>query len=111
MNQNKCLEWFFLISSTENKRLLGLEIELENLKIQTEELKTKLQCFEENKRFRKWKNSEAVEQLSLINVDNQMWKVEACRDTYTYNTPHARTDGLQKCQQTVKPPFKNTEGP
>ena len=53
MNQNKCLEWFFLISSIENKRLSELEIELENLKIQTEELKTKLQCFEENKRLRK----------------------------------------------------------
>ena len=53
MNQNKRLEWFFLISSIENKRLSELEIELENLKIQTEELKTKLQCFEENKRLRK----------------------------------------------------------
>ena len=44
---------FFLISSTENKRLSELEIKLENLKIQIEELKTKLQCFEENKRLRK----------------------------------------------------------
>ena len=65
MNQNKCLEWFFLISSTENKRLSELEMELENLKIQTAELKTKLHFFEENKRLRKWKNSEAVEQLTL----------------------------------------------
>ena len=54
MNQNKCLEWFFfLISSTENKRLSEIENELENLKIETEELKTKLQCFEENERLRK----------------------------------------------------------
>ena len=55
MNQNKCLvnEWFFFISSTDNNRLSELEIELENLKIQTEELQTKLQCFEENKRLRK----------------------------------------------------------
>ena len=44
---------FFFISSTDNNRLSELEIELENLKIQTEELKTKLQCFEENKRLRK----------------------------------------------------------
>ena len=44
---------FFFISSTDNKRLSELEIELENLKIQTEELKTKLQFFEENKRLRK----------------------------------------------------------
>lgn len=43
------------------------------------------------------------------NVENQMWKVEGCQDTYTYNTPHARTDGLQKYLETVKPPFKNTE--
>ena len=111
MNQNKCLEWFFLISSTENKRLSELEIELENLKIQTEELKTKLQWFEENKRLRKWKNSEAFEQLTPKTLHNQMWKVQACQDTYTYNTPHARTDGLQECLKTVKPPFKNTEGP
>lgn len=53
MNQNKCLEWFFKISSTENKRLSELEIELENLKTQTEELKIKLQCFEEDKRLRR----------------------------------------------------------
>ena len=46
----------FLISSIEIKRLSELEIELENLKTQTEELKTKLQCFEKNKRLRKWKN-------------------------------------------------------
>ena len=106
------MSWMiFLISSTENKRLLEIEIELEDLKIQTEELKTKLQCFEENKRFRKWKNLEAVEQLTLINVDNQMWKVQACQDTYTYNTPHARTEGLQKYLETVKSPFKNTGGP
>ena len=44
---------FLKISSTENKRIPELESELENLKIQTEELKTKLQCFEENKRLRK----------------------------------------------------------
>ena len=56
---------FFFISSTDNNRLLELEIEVENLKIQTEELKTKLQCFEETKRLRKWKNFEAVEQLTL----------------------------------------------
>ena len=111
MNQNKCLEWFFLISSIENKRLSELEIELENLKIQTEELKTKLQWFEENKRLRKWKNSEAVEQLTPKTLHNQMWKGQACQDTYTYNTPHARTDALQKCLKTVKSPFKNTEGP
>ena len=43
----------FLISSIEIKRLSELEIELENLKTQTEELKTKLRCFEENKRLRK----------------------------------------------------------
>ena len=113
MNQNKRLEWFFfLISSTENKRLSELEIELENLKIQTEELKTKLQCFEENKRLRKWKNSEAVEQLTpkTLMLHNQMWKVQACQDTYTYNTPHVQTDGLQKYLETVKPPFKDTGG-
>ena len=54
----------FVISSTENKRLLELEIELENFKDETEELKTKLLCFKENKRLRKWKKSEAVEQLT-----------------------------------------------
>ena len=43
------------MSSAENKRLLELEIELENLKIQTEELKTNLQRFEENKRLREYK--------------------------------------------------------
>ena len=101
---------FLKISSTENKRLSELEIELENLKIQTEELKTKLQCFEENKRLRKWKNSEAVEQLTPKTLHNQMWKVQACQDTYTYNTPHAQTDDLQKYLETVKPPFKDTGG-
>ena len=50
---------FFLISSTENKRLSELEIELENLKMEREKLKIKLQC------LRKWKNSEVVEQLTL----------------------------------------------
>ena len=88
MNQNKGLEWFFfLISSTENKRLSELENEVKNLKMEREKLKTKLQCFEENERLRKWKKSEAVENL--------MWKVEDCQDTYTYDTLHARTDGLQ----------------
>ena len=43
------------MSSAENKRLLELEIELENLKIQTEELKTNLERFEENKRLREYK--------------------------------------------------------
>ena len=43
----------FLISPIEIKRLSELEIELENLKTQTEELKTKLRWFEENKRLRK----------------------------------------------------------
>ena len=48
------MSWMiFLISSIEIKRLSELEIELENLKTQTEELKTKLRCFEENKRLRK----------------------------------------------------------
>ena len=48
------MSWMiFLISSIEIKRLSELEIELENLKTQTEELKTKLWCFEENKRLRK----------------------------------------------------------
>ena len=101
---------FFKISSTETKRLSKLEVELENLKIQTEELKTKLQRLEENKRLRKWKNSEAVEQLIAKTLHNQIWKVQACQNTYTYNTPRAQTDGLQKCLKTVKP-FKNTEGP
>ena len=63
----------FFISSTENKRL---EIEQENLKIQTEQLKTKLQSFKENKRLRKWKKSEAVEQLTPKTFHNQMWKVQ-----------------------------------
>ncbi|XP_044176791.1 uncharacterized protein LOC122959524 isoform X3 [Acropora millepora] len=36
----------------ENKRLSELEIELENLKMEREKLKTKLQCFEENERLR-----------------------------------------------------------
>ena len=56
---------FFKFFSTENKRLSELETELQTLKTQREELKTKLRCFEENKRLRKWKNSEAVEQLTL----------------------------------------------
>ena len=60
------------IPSTENKRLLELEIELKNVKDQTEELKTKLLCFEENKRLRKWKKSEAVEQLTPKTFHNQM---------------------------------------
>ena len=48
------MSWMiFLISSIEIKRLSELEIELENLKTQKEELKTKLRCFEENKRLRK----------------------------------------------------------
>ena len=47
--------FFYFISSAENKRLLEIEIELENLKIQTEELKTNLQRFEENKRLREYK--------------------------------------------------------
>ena len=48
------MSWMiFLISSIEIKRLSELEIEVENLKTQTEELKTKLRCFEENKRLRK----------------------------------------------------------
>ena len=62
----------FFISSIENKRLLELEIELENFKDQTEELKTKLQSFKENKRLRKWKKSEAVEQLTPKTFHNQM---------------------------------------
>ena len=62
----------FFISSTENKRLLELEIELKNVKDQTEELKTKLLCFKENKRLRKWKKSEAVEQLTPKTFHNQM---------------------------------------
>ena len=62
----------FFISSTENKRLSELEFELENFKDQTEELKTKLLCFEENKRLRKWKKSEAVEQLTPKTFHNQM---------------------------------------
>ena len=49
----------FFISSAENKRLLELEIELENLKIETEDLKTKLQRFEENKCLGKCKNFDA----------------------------------------------------
>ena len=57
---------FLLISSTENKQLSELEIELENLKMEREELKTKLQCFEEKERLGKWKTSEAVEQLTLL---------------------------------------------
>ena len=57
---------FFLISSTENKRLSDLEIQLENFKTETDKLKTKLQSFEEHKCLRKWKNSEAVEQLTLL---------------------------------------------
>ena len=48
------MSWMiFLISPIEITRLSELEIELENLKTQTEELKTKLRCFEENKRLRK----------------------------------------------------------
>ena len=47
--------FFYFISSAENKRLLEIEIELENLKIQTEELKTNLERFEENKRLREYK--------------------------------------------------------
>ena len=62
----------FFISSTENQRRLELEIELENFKNQTEELKTKLLCFEENKHLRKWKKSEAVEQLTPKTFHNQM---------------------------------------
>ena len=62
----------FFISSTENQRRLELEIELENFKNQTEELKTKLLCFEENKCLRKWKKSEAVEQLTPKTFHNQM---------------------------------------
>ena len=54
---------FFLISSTANKEI---EIELENLKMEREELNTKLQCFEEKERLGKWKTSEAVEQLTLL---------------------------------------------
>ena len=62
----------FFISSIGNKRRLELEIELENFKDQTEELKTKLQSFKENKRLRKWKKSEAVEQLTPKTFHNQM---------------------------------------
>ena len=32
--------------------------------MEREELKNKLQCFEENEQLRKWKNSEADEQLT-----------------------------------------------
>ena len=62
----------FFISFTENKRLLELEIELENFKEQTEDLKTKLRCFEEKKRLRKWKKSEAVERSTPKTFHNQM---------------------------------------
>lgn len=49
----------FFISSSENERLLKLETELEKLKIETEDLKTKLQRFEENKCLGKCKNLDA----------------------------------------------------
>ncbi|CAH3179003.1 unnamed protein product [Porites lobata] len=59
----------FFISSTENKRLLELEIELENFKDQTEELKTKLLCFEENKRLQ---NKRLLElEIELENFKDQ----------------------------------------
>ena len=64
---------FFLISSTENKRLSELEIELENLKMEREKLKTKLQC------LRKWRNSEAVEQLTLKTLRIRCEKLKVVR--------------------------------
>ena len=70
---------FFKIFSTENKRLSELEIKLESLKIETEELKTKLHCFEEKKRLRKWKNSEAVKQLTLKTLRIRCEKLKLVR--------------------------------
>ena len=70
---------FFLISSTDRKRLSELETELENLKMEREKLKTKLQCFEENERLRKWKKSEAVEQLTLKTLRIRCEKLKVFR--------------------------------
>ena len=69
---------FYFISPAENKRLLELEIEVQNLKIQTEELKTKLQSSEENKRLRKCKKLEAkIRAADPKRVMIQMWVVRA----------------------------------
>ena len=73
------MNYFFLISSTENKRLSELEIEPENVEMEREELMTKLQCFEEDERLRKWKNSETVEQLTLKTLRIRCEKLKVVR--------------------------------
>ena len=70
---------FFLISSTDEELLSELEIKLEILEMEREELKTKLQCFEETERLRKWKNSEAVEQLTLKTLRIRCEKLKVVR--------------------------------
>jgi len=47
--------------------------------MEREQLKTKLQGFEENEQLRKWKNSEAVEQLTLKTLRIRSEKLKVVR--------------------------------
>lgn len=65
----------------EIKRLSELEIELENLKTQTEELKTKLRCFEENKRLQDNTVSELETELKEVKIQQDL--VEQKKSEYS----------------------------
>ncbi|XP_015771584.1 PREDICTED: uncharacterized protein LOC107349899 isoform X3 [Acropora digitifera] len=60
----------------ENKRLSELEIELENLKMEREELKTKLQCFEENERLENKRLSELEIELENLKMEREELKTK-----------------------------------
>ncbi|KAK2552151.1 E3 ubiquitin-protein ligase hecd-1 [Acropora cervicornis] len=89
----------------ENKRLSEIEIELENLKIETEELKTKLQCFErlQNKRL-----SELEIELENLEMEREQLKTKLQR--FEENEQLRPLSSLESSKDDFEEPFDYSSG-
>lgn len=92
----------------ENKRLSEIEIELENLKIETEELQTKLQGFEENERLQNKRLSEL--EIELENLEMEREELKTKLQCFEENEQLRLLSTLESSEDDFEEPFDNSSG-